>query len=397
MRLRVSAAALIAIALTGRPSLSNLYADSPAVHLRQPLPTTIRVCLMHAKRPVRLGCTGSYDFMLLAGGRVGSSKRMQTVAPAGRHSITLGHTRYNGDVLVAPVQPDDYLTVNGRRYRGALILEPAGSGRFDVVEQLDFEEYLYGVLPREMGPDWPIEALKAQAVVSRTYVLANRGGGRYDIASDVSAQVYGGLEDESPAATQAVRATRGQVLVDKRGDPIQAFFHSSCGGQTEIPKNVWNADSSWDYFTSVKDPYCQDDPFYHWRWAVSAARLEAKLRRAGIRVGAIRKIQAAQKSPSGRVRTFLIVGSRRKATLAGNRFRLAVGPEALRSTLITSISTSRTGFRFEGRGWGHGIGLCQYGARGRANAGIRYDDIVKAYYPDTYLVQGYTGEPVSRQ
>jgi stage II sporulation protein D len=369
-------------------TLQGPFLFASSVQLNQPLPTTVRVCLFHARKPVRLGCTGPYDYMSLAGGKVVSGSTDQKVQSGRGRSLSIGGRSFNGDVLVAPVAPKDFLIINGRRYRGAIIFEPLASGRFDVVEQLDFEEYLYGVLPREMGPQWPIEALKAQAVVSRTYVLANRGSGRYDVASDVSSQVYGGFEDESPLANQAVQETRGEVLVDKRGNPIQAFFHSSCGGRTETPQFVWNSSEVWDYFSSVKDSYCEADPYYHWKLDISASTLKARLARAGVKVGDIKKIKADKRSPSDRVTVFAIYGSKKNAQLPGNRFRIAVGPETLRSTLLTDISKTRSGFHFEGRGWGHGVGLCQWGARGRALAGQRYTDIVQAYYPETSLVRG---------
>ncbi len=110
-----------------------------------------------------------------------------------------------------------------------------GSGRYDVIEYVDLEDYLYGVLPREVETNWPLDALKAQAVVSRTYAMSNRAQdakGRFDLSDGVFDQVYGGRDVESGASNQAVQETQGEVLLDSAGKPIQAFFHSSCGGCT---------------------------------------------------------------------------------------------------------------------------------------------------------------------
>ncbi|HVO32404.1 MAG TPA: SpoIID/LytB domain-containing protein, partial [Elusimicrobiota bacterium] len=272
-----------------------------------------------------------------------------------------------------------------------LVLEPIGRSRLDIIEQVKLDDYLYGVLPREMGSDWPIEALKAQAVVSRTYVLANRApdpNHGYDLASDVSAQVYGGIEDEAPSALRAVDDTRGMILVDNQGRPVQAFFHSSCGGQTEMPQYVWNYTDTTAPFSSVKDTFCKDDPFAHWAIAVPVKTVQARLRRAGFRISNITAIKAAEKSPSGRVSKFLVTSSRGKARIGANQLRLAIGPEVMRSTLLTNLRLEKKLIFFEGRGWGHGVGLCQWGARGRALAGQNYDAILKAYYPQAQLVHG---------
>ena len=264
-------------------------------------PGIVRVRIAHTKSALYLGCTGAYDFMALSGGKVHSVKERLTLRRSSR-GIQVGRTVFNSDILAAPVSPTDFLTLNGRRYRGALILEPVPHGRMDVIEQLDLEEYLYGVLPREVGADWPLDALKAQAVVSRTYVLANLATDpdqRFDVSSGVSDQVYGGREDEAPPASQAVDQTRGEVLVDKLGKPFLAFFHSSCGGQTETPEYVWTGRVPEEDYAASTDAYCKDDPYYHWELTLSAGTIRARLRRAGIRVGSISQIKIAKSRRPG--------------------------------------------------------------------------------------------------
>jgi stage II sporulation protein D len=137
----------------------------------------------------------------------------------------------------------------------------------------------------------------------------------------------------------------------------------------------------------VPDSFCKADPFSHWAFKVSAGFVTARLKRAGVRVGNVTRIKIAKRSPSGRAEIFTVYGSRKHADVNGNKFRIALGPERLRSTLITDLSGVRGGFRFEGRGWGHGIGLCQWGARGRALAGHKYATIIEAYYPESQLVR----------
>jgi stage II sporulation protein D len=264
-----------------------------------------------------------------------------------------------------------------------------GSGRYDVVEYLSVEEYLYGVLPREVETTWPLDALKAQAVVSRTYVLYNKMKGaneRYDVLDSVLDQVYGGQNVEAPSTTQAVNETHDEILLDSAGKPVQAFFHSSCGGHTELPEHVWKSSYPSDVFGVVSDgSYCSDDPHYKWQLSVPYTTLRARLKRAGFQIRDIKSISILQKSASGRAETFILETSKTQIEVAGNRFRLALGPEALRSTLLVNMKAGKKSVFFEGRGWGHGVGLCQWGARGRALAGQTYKQILQTYYPKAKL------------
>lgn len=362
-------------------------AHPPAETLAVSAPETIRVRIARSRSNLRLSATGPYEILPLSGGRARPGRNEQIVRRT-RQGLRMGGQTYKGRALMAPVNPSDFLLLNGRRYRGAFIVEPAPRGRVDVINQLPLEEYLYGVLPREVGADWPLEALKAQAVVSRTYAMANRATDprqRFDVSNGVSSQVYGGLEDEAAGPIRAVDETRGEILVDARRKPIQTFFHSSCGGHTETPLYVWAGHETTDGFASARDAFCKEDPFYRWALDLSASAIRSRLRRAGIRVGEIRRIEAAKKSPSGRAWSFLVASSSGKKKIQGNQFRMALGPEALRSTLLTDLKRTRRGFHFEGRGWGHGVGLCQWGARGRALAGQTYPQILEAYYPRSSL------------
>ncbi len=351
---------------------------------------TIRVRVLYTRQPVSLSCTGSYRFERREGGK--NYVRRSTIrVRAMRSAMVFGETSFKGEMAVAPESSSDTLKINGRRYRGILVFHPLGSGRYDVVEYLSVEEYIYGVLPREVEITWPLDALKAQAVVSRTYGLYNKGKSaneRYDVLNSVLDQVYGGQDVEAPSATQAVNETRGEILADSTGKPIQAFFHSSCGGHTEVPEHVWKFSPESDAFGVVSDgTYCADDPHYKWQLTVPYTTLRAKLRRAGLRMGEIKKISILQKSESGRAEVFDIGTSRGEIEVGGNRFRLALGPEVLRSTLLVNMKLGKKSVFFEGRGWGHGVGLCQWGARGRALAGQSYKQILQTYYPKAKLSQ----------
>jgi len=384
--LAIVSAASISV-LTG--CAAGLRAESVLPLMAMTAPSgSIRVRILYSKLPSRLDASGPFLYQLKKGGEIYTSRTSLRVR-AMRRNLVFDQRTFKGDMVVVPVSSTDTLKLNGRRYRGNLVFHAIGNGRYDVVEFIGLENYLYGVLPREVGTDWPLESLKAQAVVSRTYVMANRAtdpAQRFDVFNEVKSQMYGGLEDEAAPANQAVDLTRGEILQDSRGNPVQAFFHSSCGGYTETPENVWYKPEPSDVFESIKDDFCGQDPYAHWQVELKKSTIVSRLRKAGYKkIGDIKTIAAGKKSSSGRAVTFLVTSSKGKTEIQGNRFRLAMGPEVIRSTLLTSITASEKTVRFEGQGWGLGVGLCQWGARGRALAGQKYDAILKAYYPRAVL------------
>jgi stage II sporulation protein D len=349
---------------------------------------TFRIRILHTSVPTHLSSTGSFQYQLRKGGKRYSIKNSVRVRALGRAMI-FGQKSFKGEVIVVPSGSSDTLKINGRRYRGALVFHPLGRGRYDIVEYVDLESYLYGVLPKEVDPKWPMEALKAQAVVSRTYALANKSQApeeRYDLMDSVYDQVFGGLEVESPSSNQAVDATRGEILVDGAGKPLQSYFHSSCGGRTERPEHVWKSPAQNEAFGSVEDLFCQEDPHYRWTLELSYATIRRRCQRAGIRIREIRKIEVVRKSPSGRAEMIALKTARGTVEVPGNRFRLAIGADLLRSTLLVELKAGKKSAVFVGKGWGHGVGLCQWGTRGRAMAGQSHQEILKAYYPGSKLL-----------
>jgi stage II sporulation protein D len=354
---------------------------------------TLRVRILHVHSAFQLGASGAWEYCPSAGGACQAFTKSVTVRRSSR-GLSIGNHSLRGSVWVRSKAMTDFLSINKKSYRGKLHIVGTRNGYLDVIELVDMEEYLYGVLPREVGANWPMESLKAQAVISRTFALANKAtdpAQLFDLLSDVRSQAYGGRSVEALGPTRAVDETKGQVLLGPDGKPIEAFFHSSCGGMTEKPDRVWTASYANDVFANVEDTFCSEDPFRVWHLTLNAALIQKRLRHIGLRIGTLKDIQIKEKSPSGRAETLVLLWRGGKKEISGNRFRLAVGPEALRSTLLTEISYSHGRFSFSGRGWGHGVGLCQYGARGRAAAGQTYEQILKAYYPGAVLQKAATG------
>ena len=264
------------------------------------------------------------------------------------------------------------VTVAGSRVRGDVVVMKGRTG-LQVVNVLSLEDYLTGVLGSEMPTSFPIEALKAQAVAARTYALNKKleqYGQPFHLGSSVLSQVYKGLDAEDEHTREAVEATRGLVLTWML-QPIEAYFHSSCGGRTESGLEALGRDLP--YLQAVDCP-CGSLPTSHWTLKLGATELKA----LGAAKGA--SVQVQGRSPTGRARR-VSVGSR---VVDAVTFRERVGYMKLKS-LSFEVSKAKDGVVLEGKGFGHGAGLCQWGARVFAEKGWDYRRILAHYYPGTEL------------
>jgi len=313
--------------------------------------------------------------------------------PAGtsRFSCRDGTAEVNGDPAGASVlklNSAGGTQVLGRNLRGGIELRCGTSG-WTVINELPVEEYLAAVLGGEMSPSFPLEALKAQAVAARTYALqkkleARAEGRTYHLGATALSQVYKGLESEDPRTRQAVLATRGQML-SQGMVPVEAYFHASCGGRTEAGLAALGRDLP--YLKSVPCPCGGHSPLAHWKREVSIAELGDALRRIEPGVHP-RGLKVGQRTSSGRVRTVALETDRGPISLTAVDFRKAVGYTRLPS-LWFDVDVSGSEVTFEGRGAGHGAGLCQWGARIQAERGAGYRQILSYYYPGTEIRQLY--------
>jgi len=283
-----------------------------------------------------------------------------------------------GDATVAAIDAQTFL-YDGRRYRGTFERRPDGT----VLSTVPLEAYLYSVVAREMPPSWPAASLQVQAIVARTYVLQRSSPKRdYDVVTSEADQVYAGMEAESPAATAAVDATAGTTV--RFGDAFaQVFYSSSCGGHTESSADAWTGGAALPYLQGVVCPWCTASPDYAWTRSVPSDALGRAFPDAD--VGTPTGLAVGTTDPSGRARELVLTGDAGRATARGTAFRAALGSRVVRSLLIRRI-TSGAGpgsFVIEGGGLGHGVGLCQWGARGMGAAGKSADDILNFYFPGT--------------
>lgn len=325
----------------------------------------VRVRLLHSGAPVTV-TTGSVQ---------------QTVAPHASGLRVDGRVA-SGRLRLPPPGPH---RLAGRRYRGAIEFIRVGRG-LDVVNEIPLEAYVAATLLGEVSPSWGQQALRAQAVASRTYALHRRaraGDKPWHLEADTSAQVYLGIEGEAPWAWQATDATRGEYLA-WRGEPILAAFHGTAGGRTASAAEVWGR--TLPYLVSVEVPGEEASPDSRWRAWVSRGELEKIAAAMGRPVGSLAEVRVLAETPSGRVAEVALVGSDGQTRVSGRALRRALGATRLRSTRFR-VRPEPTGFVFLGSGYGHGVGMSQWGARVLARRGVPYRRILAHFYPGTELRQ----------
>lgn len=306
-------------------------------------------------------------------------------------AFLVGREKLRGEVLmIRPAAKAGELSLDGRRYRGALELRHKGSG-LTAVNIVPVDGYLRSVVPEEMPVDWPAEAIKAQSVAARSFALASRGrhaSEGYDLCTTTHCQLYTGTAAEKSASNAAIKATRGEVLT-YGGKPIEALFHTDSGGMTENSEDVWG--SHVPYLRAAKDTPAKTMP---WTKTISRADLERKLAAKGHDIGKVRSIAlsplaigraAKDRTASGRVKTMTVKGTKGTATLSGTTWRSLLG---LKSTLFDA-KLAKDMVTFTGYGFGHGLGISQWGAERMAAKGASYAEILHHYYTGTTLQQLY--------
>ena len=274
--------------------------------------------------------------------------------------------------------------INGRIFRGEIRVFKDGR-KLTVVNAVDLEEYLYGVMRNEVSTWWPMEALKAQAIAARTYALnqINESKGKdYDVTADVSSQVYGGIFSEKWRTNRAVDETRDEVLT-YNGAIFPAFFHATCGGSTFDAAYLWNIDLP--PLKGVKCRWCRKSPHFYWEKWLSVKETEEKLAAAGYSVGDIIGFETEKRDPfSARILELKVKGNKGEAAILAKDFRRIIGADIVRSTNF-KVTLIGEYVAFEGLGWGHGVGLCQWGAYYMSRAGKKAAEILEFYYPGSKI------------
>jgi len=253
-----------------------------------------------------------------------------------------------------------------------------------VINDLDLEQYVKGVVPSEMNAGWHPEALKVQAVATRTYALHQRMMNtmrNYDVVATVQDQVYRGRQRRDRRVEQAVESTRGIVLTFQNV-PIFAAFSSTAAGPTEDAANVWAKDLP--YLKGVDCPFDADSPYYQWRAPLKVRELEQTFRRQGVAVGDISGATIYSRSRAGRVTRVRFLHSQGELVIRAEELRRLVGYSVIPSTQF-DLKFEEQELTLLGRGAGHGVGLCQWGAKELAERGYSHQSILRYYFPGTDL------------
>lgn len=429
---------------------------------------------------VRLSGSGSYSIGITQGmlvmtdseGRLANLGDSAAIRVSGNNAVIMG----NSFMLPVRITGEGFLKFNGKTYRGAFLITQRGG----LLNVLDVEQYLCGVLPAEVGASWPDEALRAQAISARTYVLKqsmNRAEKGYDVVDTDSDQVYKGAGAETAKTNQAVASTAGEILTYGK-ELAHTYFHSDSGGHTADISDVWG--SKIPYLTGVPEVVSYKSPVSTWNARISASKIQNAIKKiTGSDIGSITEIQVSEVDDGGRAVTMTFIGSKGSRTIKASQFRTTIDPRTLKSTMFTpsggafnvkndltpsglvsqnsrqntssstgltfeeeqkiaeltaegvftstelidmlanpdkkknylqtglgrstrtkapaqtaqtakprskygySIEKSGSDFVFYGRGWGHGVGLCQWGAMAMAEQGYTAEKILTHYYPGT--------------
>ena len=387
-------------------------------------PPMLAVALLLHQSHVELG--GTHGFRLESGGRQvdlqwGGSR---TVVEA-----TLAGLKYRGathqSLRLTPSQ-GGLAQVNGKPYRGTLEIAADGRGGLNVVNHIGMEPYLWGVVKAEISAQAPVAALRAQAVAARTFALKNKdnySAHGYGLKATEQSQVYGGVGMEDPRCTKAVNDTRG-VVATFEGRLIEAQYHGSCGGYTENNEDVWASSEPVPYERSTVCWGCQNAPVPPWSVSLDFATIRRKLLEFQWDIGDISRIDFT-KTKTGRVKDVMVHSTTGVARVPGNNFRLIIDRRAIKSLMVDGVGTGMelanaggdeeeapagatddrairsiiAGYimkdssghvlRLSGRGSGHGVGMCQWGARQLAMAGKAYQEILRTYYAGIELRKAY--------
>jgi stage II sporulation protein D len=264
-------------------------------------------------------------------------------------------------------------------YHGSIIVE-AGTSKLHISNIVSLEDYLTGVVAGELDSEEPA-AMQAQAVLSRTWVLKNRmKHGSSGVCDLTHCQVYKGIDGETKRAREAVRRTSGQVIT-WNGQLIDVYFHSTSGGRTTSPANAWGGDTP-PYLQGVDDPWSEISPHHMWDTTLTSA----EIRKLGFEAfnGSLLSVEVTEKTPDGRAKTVAVRLSTKTLTFTGQEFHTIIGRTLgwnyLKSDWFNAVSQSGR-ILFTGRGLGHGVGLCQWGAIGMARKRHDYKEIIKYYFP----------------
>lgn len=292
---------------------------------------------------------------------------------------------FTGPIKLSNKSNAGLIKCNNKWFRGELVLILRDNS-ITAINDIDIEDYLLSVVPSEMPHSWSIEALKAQSIAARTYAIGYFGRRiekGYDLESSILDQVYNGVSAEKESTTMAVKDTNGLILADEKNTALITLFHSSGGGFTDSIENIWKfkKDIKPSKYIQPKPDYDDKSPYFNWERNFSYSKINNLL--AELKVGQIKSFNPIGRSLSGRVLEIEITGEKAKKVLYGEELRMLL---KLPSSKFT-VSFNQSSINFTGKGYGHGLGLSQWGSKALAEKGFNYLQILTHYYNGARLIR----------
>jgi stage II sporulation protein D len=365
-------------------SLSLIGADKASV--KKDINPVMRVLVLDDRAEVLLVAKGSYRVYsvlpdkLLTGGYI-----LHTLVSASDHGIMFGQRDLKFSRIRIIVPEGAHIFIDGRAFRGSVDIIRKDDSKLMVINRITLEEYLYGVLYNEISHRWTMESIKAQAIAARTFALYQARQNKlqdYDLTNDIYSQVYSGAASERWTTTKAVKLTAGKVLTFN-GNIFSTYYHATCGGHTEDASNLWNVNLP--CLKGVVCSYCKESPHYKWNKQIPLKELEKKLGDNGYKLGSVKKVSVLSRNDSGRVDKLEIRDDADvSCVMTGKDFRQMIGPNDIRSTNFEP-AVGQGKLNINGIGWGHGVGMCQWGAKGQSDKGKKCEEILEFYYPGTEI------------
>ena len=351
------------------------------------LPDLVRVAIVRDSRELELAIHGNYRIRDLSTGKVighGTYLPNSKVRLLDR-GILVGLDVYPAKRLIIEPGRDASIIIDDRPFRGEVTLIRTPDNHITVVNNINVEDYIKGVLFHEVSHHWPMEALKAQAIAARTYALYSLNSTKpYDVTNDIYSQVYGGRNSERYRTDLAVDYTRSQVLA-YNNKIIPAYFHATCGGMTEDGRELWDL-ADLPPLRGVPCSFCQASPHFHWKKNFRLKDIQDALNLHGHKTSSIKDITIIDRDRSERIEHLKITQKNgEELIIKGKDFRDLMGPNILMSNNYDIVMQ---GYYVDiiGKGWGHGVGLCQWGALGMARQQFNYKQMIAYYYPQSVLM-----------
>jgi stage II sporulation protein D len=347
-------------------------------------PSDVRVAIIQDVSSLRLKISGPYELIDSSNNKLLSrGNNLNTTVTAYGEGISLGDIRAKTSKIFIRPNSSENVIINGGVFRGGIQIIK-NSMRLSAINYIELEDYVKGISVRETSHYWPIDSLKAEVIVFRTFALykmQESAGKDFDLTSDVYSQVYSGRAAERYRINKAVDETKGLILT-YQGKIFPAFYHATCGGHTDDAFLFWKINIL--PLKGVVCNFCQGSPHFKWHNVLTQKEIMDALAKGGYKIDNLSDIIILGRDKSDRITDLKIISDKKNLVISSKDFRNIIGPNIIKSTNF-GVRIIDHDIVFEGLGWGHGVGLCQWGAYFMAKEGYNYKQILEYYYPQAEI------------